>query len=298
MGTQISAVILTSETNKASTTIELAFAEIKRIEDMMTDWNDRSEVAAINRFAGIRPVKISPELMTVLVEAQKISALTDGKFDVTYKGAGALWDFKKKPPVIPSKEKLSAASARVDYTQLVLNSTNQTAFLSRSDMQIGLGGIAKGYGVDRAMAVIKSHGFKHFAINAGGDLACSGRKQGGLWWVGIRDPRTPDENIAVLPISNLSVVTSGDYERFFILDGKRYSHILDPDTGWPINHCQSVSVMAKTTSAADALATGVFVLGPKKGLALLESLPNTEGVIIDANGHIHVTNALQSKPTP
>jgi thiamine biosynthesis lipoprotein len=162
-------------------------------------------------------------------------------------------------------------------------------------MKIGLGGIAKGYAVDCAVAVIKNAGFNDFAVNAGGDLVCKGRKQDKLWWVGIRDPRNIEENLAFLPVSNLAVVTSGDYERYFIKAGKRYSHILDPDSGWPVAHCQSVTIMTRTAARADALSTGVFVLGPEKGLALIEELTDTECVIIDGQGKPHVSRGLQAK---
>lgn len=294
MGTSIDIVILTENEKKANEAIDAAIAEMSRIEEMMTDWKETSQLSAINHAAGLHPVKVDPELLELLEESKKVSELTDGRFDVTYKGAGYLWDFQSQHPEIPDREKIMEYISRIDYHKIDLDFKAGTAYLQEKGMQIGLGGIAKGYAVDRAMDVIGDAGFSDYAVNAGGDLSVRGLKNNKLWWVSIRHPREHDKTAAILPVSNLAVVTSGDYERFFMIDGQRYSHIIDPKTGWPARYCQSVTVMAKTAAWADALATGVFVLGPEKGLALIESLPDVEGVIIDGDGRMHISKNLKN----
>ena len=190
------------------------------------------------------------------------------------------------------------ALARVDYRKLVLDPEKRTAFLAEAGMRIGLGAIAKGYAVDRAIEWLERDGFKNLSVNAGGDLAVRGKKNGELWWIGIRDPRREDDFAAVLPVSNASVVTSGDYERFFMHDGKRYCHIIDTRTGFPASSCQSVTILAKPTYFADAFATAVFVLGPERGIALVESLPGVEAMIIDADGRTHLSQGLAENESP
>jgi len=171
-------------------------------------------------------------------------------------------------------------------------------FLPLEGMRIGLGGIAKGYSVDRAVQAIKDFGIKNFAVNAGGDLTVRGRKDGKLWWVGIRHPRSKTENIALLPISNGTVATSGDNERFFVVNGVRYCHVLNPRTGYPANECQGVTLIAKTAYLADAFATAVFVMGPAKGMQFIESQDHLEGMIVDASGRVHVSSGLRKGGRP
>jgi thiamine biosynthesis lipoprotein len=291
MGTDIAILILTDKKFKANWAIDKALLEIKRIEDLMTDWREDSQVMDINRAAGKRPVIVDHELALLLAEAQKISELTQGHFDVTYAALGELWDFQN--PKIPKEKIIKKTLELVNYKNLSIDTQTNTVFLNTEGMRIGLGGIAKGYAVDRAVEVIHKEGFKNFAVNAGGDLTVRGRKQGNLWWVAIRHPRDKEKNLALIPISNGSVVTSGDNERYFEIKGKRYAHILNPKTGYPVDYMQSVTIMAKNAYWADALATGVFVLGPEKGLKLIESLPKVEGLIIDQNGKSYVSKGLQ-----
>lgn len=296
MGTSLRIVILTEDEAGARAAIAVAVAEMRRIEDLMTDWDPASQLESINRNAGLEPVRVADELLALLEQSIELSELTRGKFDVTYAGAGRLWDFRASPPALPDPEALRAGAARVGYERLVVDREAGTAFLRDEGMRIGLGAIAKGYAVDRAVRLIEERGFEDFAVNAGGDLAARGRKSDSeLWWVALRHPRRPGENLAILPLSNTSAVTSGDYERFFELDGRRYCHIIDPDTGWPASGCQSVTVLAPRTYWADALATGAFVLGPEEGLKLLESLEGIEGAIVDSTGELYLTSGLAGR---
>jgi thiamine biosynthesis lipoprotein len=293
MGTDVSILIQTDQTSLALTTIEAAFAEISRIEKTMTDWREVSEVMSINHAAGKSPVKVGIELAFLLSEAIDLGELTQGGFDITYAAIGKLWNFSNPAASPPSASDLKRAKALVDLGSVVIDRKNSTVFLKHPGMRIGLGGIAKGFAVDQAVELIKKGGFKNFAVNAGGDLTVRGRNSGKLWSVAIRHPRNRQENIAILPISNGSVVTSGDSERYFTYQGKRYAHIIDPRTGYPADSCQSVTIVSKKAYQGDALATGVSVLGPEKGMALIEKTAHIEGLIVAADGSIQISSGLK-----
>ncbi|WP_394203712.1 FAD:protein FMN transferase [Marinagarivorans algicola] len=290
MSTRVEFIVVTEEAAKAEAAIDLAIAEMERIILVMSEWQADSMISGVNQAAGKRPVHISAELFELLTAAQQLSQQTQGKFDITFASVGKLWDFRKAQ--IPTPAQINRAIRRIDYTRLKLDRKNMTAFITHPGTQIGLGGIAKGYAVDRASDILRQQGFGEFSVNAGGDLYAEGQHKNGLWQVGIQNPRNTDQLIALLPIANSAVATSGDYERFFIHDGKRYSHIIDPHTGYPANHCQAVTVLAPRAFMADAIATGVFVLGVEKGLALVNRLAGVEAVVIDAQGKMHVSTGL------
>ncbi len=290
MSTRVEFSIVTQKQLVANKAIDEAIAEIKRIVSVMSEWEPDSLISRVNQNAHKRPVVITNELYQLLLAAQDISASTQGKFDITFASAGQLWDFRKG--IIPSKKAIEQAIAPIDYRHLKLDAKGPTAYIDHPETKVGLGGIAKGYAVDRAADIIRQHGFSEFSVNAGGDLYVEGQHKNSLWRIGIQNPRASDKLIALLPIANAAVATSGDYERFFIKDGVRYSHILDPDTGHPARKCQSVTVLAPKTFMADALATGVFVLGPDQGIKLINNLPGTEAVVIDASGKIYVSEGL------
>jgi thiamine biosynthesis lipoprotein len=297
MGTEVSILIMDETEQTARRAMRAAFDEVRRIDALMTDWRS-SPFEEINQQAGIAPVAVSDEILFMVQEAIRISKLTDGSFDISYAGAGRLWDFKKSPPALPGEQEIRESLKLVGYSNIRVNAAEKTVFLPLEGMRIGLGGIAKGYSVDRAAQTIKESGIKNFAVNAGGDLTVRGKRGGKLWWVGIRHPRNKTENIALLPISNGTVVTSGDNERFFVVDGVRYCHILNPKTGYPANQCQSVTLIARTTYLGDALATSVFVMGPARGMQFIESQAHLEGMIVDADGRIHVSSGLQKSGNP
>ncbi len=298
MGTEIQFLVGSFSQKNAELAVDAAIAEMERIEALMTDWQESSQLSAINRQAGVAPVKVDRELLELIAAAKDLSETTDGKFDVTYASAGKLWDFQAQPPLLPDETQIRAAVAKIDSARIEIDRAAGTVYLPESDMRIGLGGIAKGYAVDRAVETMEQAGLRDFAVNAGGDLTVRGRRgDAKLWWVGVREPRT-DKLLAVVPTSNVSVATSGDYERFFEFEGKRYSHILDPTTGYPAGACQSVTIVAPKAFLADALATGVFVLGPEAGMKLVEKLSNVEGVIVAADGSFEVSSGLRDHPKP
>jgi thiamine biosynthesis lipoprotein len=292
MGTNISLVVLSGDEVKANRAIDQALAELKRVEDLMTDWRE-SELMQVNHQAGKKPVKLSTETFAVLQEAQKAAELTDGAFDITTGALCLLWDYTVANPKPPSDAEIKRVLALTGYKNLVLDEKKKTAFLKKVGMRIGLGGIAKGYAVERAANVLKNAGMDNFAFKAGGDLVTRGKNGDRLWNVVIQDPRDSSKNFALIPVSNGAVSTSGDNERFFMYEGKRYGHIIDPRTGRPADQCQSVTILTKNSQLADVLSTGVFVLGPDKGMKLIEKLEDVEGVIVDANGKIRVSSGLQ-----
>lgn len=292
MGTSIELVIATPTRPsgpRMTAALNEAVAEIERIEDRFTTWRP-SDLLRLSDAAGAW-VAVDEEMAFVLGEAARLCELSDGGFDASYRGVAKAWNFRADQPRPPHPEAVEAALKNVGCEQLEVDRQNGLARV-RKGASIGLGGLVKGYAVDRAALILRHHGFHNFVVNAGGDLAAAGRFQGRLWQVAIKHPRRTDRPLAMLPVSGYAVATSGDYERFFEHAGTRYHHILDPRTGYPANGAQSVTVLAKTTAEADALATGVFVLGPERGLALIDRLDGVEALIVDAGGQIHRSAGL------
>lgn len=290
MGTELSISAFHQDSAKAEAAIADAIKEIRRVEDLATDWRP-SPLMTLNRAAGDGPHVVPNELAELIEKALVCSELTEGAFDCTFRAVGELWDFKANPPRVPSHEQITAAMAKVGYQKVHASET--VATITRPEgLWIGLGGIAKGYGVDRAMAVLMEHGIEHAIVNAGGDLKALGKNGSELWSIAIRHPRDQRRIIAVIPVSNACVVTSGDYERFFELNGKRYHHILDPRTGYPSTGAISATVVAPNAAAADALATALCVLDPEQGVALIEQLPRVEAIVVSLDGEVWSTTGL------
>jgi len=293
MGTDLHLEVLGPDEAVLEQALDAAEAELRRVEDVFTTWRT-SPLNDLNDAAGAGPQPASAELIRLLLEARELGALTDGAFDMTFAGVGKLWDFKRKPPVLPSDEEIRVALQRVDYRRVQLDPEAGTVELPEG-FRIGLGGIAKGYGVDRAMQKVMQLGVRHAMVNAGGDLKALGRKRDELWKIAIRHPRDRERILAVLPVSNTCVVTSGDYERFFEHEGQRYHHILDPRTGRPSTGCMSATVVAPEAAFADALATALCVLEPEEGLALVERMRRVECLLVDIEGEVHVSTGLRGK---
>ncbi len=275
--------------------VEAALAEIARLERLMTDWKETGPLMEINRQAGVRPVEIPRELFFILRRSVQISELTGGAFDVTFAAAGSLWRWWEKDPPLPSAEEIRAALAKVGWRHLVLEESRGTAYLDRQGCRIGLGAVGPGYAGDLAIRKMRELGVRDALVNFSGDVMAAGTCGGKPWEVSIRHPRRPGESFAVLPASNRAVSTSGDYERYFLKEGKRYGHIIDPRTGSPADGCQSVTVTAPTLAFADALATAVFVLGPAKGMELVERLEEVEALIVAADGTVTASSGLKRR---
>ena len=292
MGTELLIEAVGPDADRLDRAIEAAIAEIRRVEDLMTDWRP-SPLTALNDAAGRGPREVPDELARLLASALEVGRVTGGAFDVTYAGVGRLWDFRRDPPVVPEPAAVEDGLRHVGLDQVEVDVERGTVSLPEG-FRIGLGGIAKGYGVDRAMKVLMDHGVRHAMVNAGGDLKALGRKRGKLWEIAIRHPRDRERVLAVLPVSNTCVVTSGDYERFFEKDGRRYHHIIDPRTGYPSTGCMSATVVAPDAAIADALATALCVLGPEEGLALVERLDRVEALLVGMDGVVVVSKGLES----
>jgi len=275
---------------------EAAYKEVDRLVAILSEWQPDSEVSRVNAAAGGAPVPVGPETFAVVQKAIEIGALTGGAFDITFLPLGRVWDLKRRPPLLPSPAAIAEARELVDYRRIVLDAEQHTVQLPRLGMGIGLGGIAQGFIADRVADCLRERGFSNFLVDVSGDLRVDGLVDGRPWRIGIQHPRIHGQMIAWLPVSNLSVETSGDYERYFEVDGRRYHHIMDPATGWPAAGCQSVTVVSRDTGIADALATGLFVMGPERGLELAERLPEVEALIIDAAGKMHTTSGFAMEP--
>lgn len=259
--------------------VDLAFQEIAAIERLTNVYDDSSVVSLINREAGFRAIDVDSSLQTLLEQSRQIYELSNGAFDITIQSVKQLWNFSQENPRIPGDSLLQSHLRWVGMNHLLFQN-NRLQFDS-PEVKIDLGGIAKGYAVDRAIQVLKQHGITDAMVNAGGDLqTIASDLTKGKRRVWIKHPREADRLIGYFPMDQGCVATSGDYERFFEYDCVRYHHILDPKTGYPARGCVSVTIKAPTTTLADGLATAVFVLGPEEGMALIERLPEVEGVII------------------
>ncbi|MCW5833068.1 MAG: FAD:protein FMN transferase [Labilithrix sp.] len=300
MGTHVTFAAYTTPSTDARKTraaFDAAIEEIKRIEALMTTWRD-SEVTRINAAAGKAPVKVSAETFDVIREAVRTSELSEGTFDITFHTLHGLWKFDEDlDPHPPADKDVKARLAFVGYRNIKLDAAAQTVMLTKDKTQIGLGGIAKGYAVDMAAKVLERAGLTSFFVQAGGDLLTRGRKPDGTeWQAGIRDPRGPEgKYFARLPVTDHAFSTAGDYERAYVVGGKRYHHIIDPRTGQPATGCRSVTIWAPTALLADEIDDAVFVLGPEKGMALVESIDGVGAVIVDAKNNVGVSKRLHGK---
>lgn len=287
MGTDIELIASYDNEEKVNIAFDTAIKEMERIENEMSEWRKETPVSIINQKAGKEAVAVPEELFKVISAAQKVSELSNGAFDISWAGMMGLWKFSKGEERVPSPEEIKKRLPLVNYKNIKLDETKKTVFLKRTGMAIGLGAIAKGYAVDMAMQAMVNLGVKNAIVKAGGDMRVQGTKDGKPWDIGINHPRDKNKLLGKLHLSNISISTSGDYERFFIKEGVLYHHIMDTKTGYPARGCQSVTILATDTMTSDALSTAVFVLGPEEGMKLIKNLPGIEGIIVDGNGNIH-----------
>lgn len=290
MGTQVIVKVVGGDRAQLQIAINAAFDEVSRLERLMSNFMPDSELSRINQQAGVAPVTVSRELFNVIKRSLFFSELSDGAFDISFASVGKLWDFKKG--MLPTPDAITAQLPYVNYRNIRLDEERSTVFLPSRQMEIGLGGIGKGYAMDRAMVVLSDHGVHNAMVMAGGDTVIRGKHGNDLWRVGLRDPDQADGILAVLPLEDQAISTSGDYERFFIKDGVRYHHILDPKTGYPAMLCRSVTILADDATTSDGLSKPVFILGPERGLALIERMEGVEAIIIDRSGKMYLSSGL------
>ncbi|RPI52496.1 MAG: FAD:protein FMN transferase [Acidobacteria bacterium] len=297
MGSTLRLTAWTSDEAAAKAAFEEVFAEFARLEQLMSTWVPGSEVSRLNGAAGVAPVAVSIEMRGVLDTGRQVSEWTNGKFDVTFGALSGFWKFDHdQKNALPDMREVRRRLAMIDYRAIQVDNAAGTVFISRKDMSIHLGGIGKGYAIDRGADILRRREIRDFMIQSGGDIYVGGLKDGRPWRLGIQDPRGPaDRSFAELDLSDGTFSTSGDYERAFMKDGRRYHHIVDPATGEPARGTRSVTIVANRAVIADGLSTGVFIMGPAEGMALIERLPDVEGLIVSARNEVLISSGLRDK---
>lgn len=301
MGSQFEVTVVAADAATAERAAAAAWAEIDRVEALISSWRPDSQTTRINEAAGREPVVVSQELFDLVRRSLSVAKLTGGAFDPTFGGVGRLWDFGRREggrtrARLPDPEELREALELVDWRRVELDPARRSVYLPKEGMRLGFGAIGKGYAANRAVWVLEEHGIESGVVSAGGDLVAFGRRENGEpWTVGLADPRRPGELLGRLVLTDTAVVTSGDYERFVEIDGERYAHILDPRTGWPVRGVGSVTVVCPDGELADALATAVFVLGPDEGLRLIDRLRGIEALVIDHEGRLHASENFRQR---
>jgi thiamine biosynthesis lipoprotein len=298
MDTLVQSTVFAREASQGQNALEAAYQEMIRLEGLLDRHHPGSEVTHINRAAGWEPVPVSPETLLIIEQALEFAVLTGGAFDITVGPLLRLWRFTDGGGQVPPEESLLAAAALVDFRQIEVDRLAGSVFLRKNGAEIDLGGIAKGFVVDRAGEVLRRFGVTSASVDAGGDIRLIGAKpDGSPWRIGVRHPRERRGIIAILELRDSAVVTSGDYERYFLFEGTRYHHLLDPATGRPAGGLVSVTVVAPEAMTADALSTAVFVLGRERGLELIESLPGIEALLVTAELEVVYSSGLAGKVT-
>jgi len=294
MGSRFDITVVAEDSLESKKYIDLAVSEIERIERLISSWDASSQTSEINRNAGIQSVKVDKELYTLISRAVEISKLTDGAFDISYASMDRIWKFDGSMSTMPSEEKIKTSVAKVGYKNIVLDPEGFTVFLKLKGMKIGFGAIGKGYAADKAKKLLMEKGSLAGIINASGDMNTWGKQYNGEdWKVAITNPMNKNKAFGLLPMKEGAVVTSGNYEKYVIFDGKRYSHIIDPRTGYPTKGILSATVFAPKAELADALATSIFVMGIETGLNRINQLPKIECIIIDDAGNIHKSKNIE-----
>ncbi len=299
MGSQLRLLAWTTDEASTVAAFDQVFREFDRLESLLSIWKPGSDVVRLNQAAGGAPIAISPDTVTVLEAAAQASEWTGGKFDITFGVYTDIWKFDHdQDNTIPDQRAIDARRTLVDARLVQVDRAARTAAIGKAGARIHLGGIGKGYAVDRAAALLRARGLGDFLIQSGGDLYVAGQNGAMPWKLGINDPRgAANQSFATVEISDGTLSTSGDYERFFIKDGVRYHHLIDPDTGEPARGTRSVTIVTDSAMLADVLSTGAFILGPAAGMALIERLPRVEGVIVSATNQVLVSSGLTGRLT-
>lgn len=294
MGSRFDITVVAKDSVEGIGYIDMAIEEIIRIETLISSWNPNSQTSAINNNAGIQPITVDEELYTLIGRCVEISKLTDGAFDISYASMDRIWKYDGSMTTMPSEEKIKASVAKVGHDNIVLDPENFTVFLRLKGMKIGFGAIGKGYAADKARKLLEQKGVRGGIINASGDLNAWGKQYNGTdWMVAITNPLNKEKVFSWLPVQNSAVVTSGNYEKYVEFNGVRYSHIIDPRTGYPSHGINSVSIFTKSAELADAISTAVFVMGVETGLNFINQLKGVECIIVDGSNSIHTSENIQ-----
>ena len=296
LGSPFEITVVATDSIQANIYTELAISEVKRIENLISDWIATTQISKVNQNAGISPVKVDLEVFELVKRAINISKLTDGAFDISYASMDKIWKFDGSMKEMPSTESIKKSVEKVGYQNIILNENDTSIFLKYPGMKLGLGGIGQGYIADKIKKLLQENGCTSGLVNVSGDINTWGKQPNGKdWTVGIVNPLNKNKVFATFPLNDSAVETSGSYEKYVTFNGKRYSHIIDPRTGYPASGIVSVSVFAKQTELADALATGIFVLGIEVGLDLVNQLKGIGCIIVDEKGAIHASKNIDIK---
>ncbi|MGV8992743.1 MAG: FAD:protein FMN transferase [Flavobacterium sp.] len=297
MGNNFTITVVSKDEKFALQNIEIAIAEISRIEKLFTTFNEHSQTNKINENAGIKPQKVDAEVFELIERSIGISKITQGAFDISYGSIDkGLWNFDKNMTKLPSLEESRKMVHLINYNNIILNQTDRSVFLKERGMRIGFGGIGKGYAAEMAKNILLKNQVKSGIINASGDLTAWGNQPSGKpWTIGIVNPDRPQDAFSYLEISGKAVATSGNYEKFVMIDGKKYSHTIDPKTGLPITGIKSVTVISHNAEFADAMATPIAVMGIKAGLYLVDQIPDLYCIIIDDQNKIYTSKNINLK---
>ena len=296
LGSPFEITVVAKDSVQGNLFSDLAIAEVKRIENLISDWIPTSQISKVNQNAGVVPVKVDKEVYDLVDRATKISKLTSGAFDISYASMDRIWKFDGSMKEMPTEEAIRKSVEKVGYQNIILNSKDTTIFLKNKGMKLGLGGIGQGYIADKIKVLLQEKGCNSGLVNVSGDINTWGKQpNGNVWTVGIVNPMNKNKVFATFPLDDSAVETSGSYEKYVTFNGKRYSHIIDPRTGYPATGIISVSVFAKQTELADALATGIFVMGVEVGLDLVNQLKGIGCIIVDDKGGIHVSKNIDIK---
>jgi len=297
MGNRFEITVVADNEKEGLAKIDDAVAEISRIEKLLTTFNESSQTNLINRNAGIAPVKVDREVFDIIHRSKRISDVTQGAFDITYGSVDKkLWNFDKNMTSLPDAETAKKAVHLINYRNVILDEKKCTVFLKEKGMRIGFGGIGKGYAAERAKYILQQKGVESGIVNAAGDLTAWGYQPNGKeWTIGIADPDSAHHPFSYLSITDMAIATSGNYEKFITINGKRYSHTIDPKTGLPVTGIKSVTIISPNAEVADAMATPVMIMGIKVGLDMVNQVKGLACIIVDENDKIYTSKNINLK---
>lgn len=295
MGNSFALTVVEENAEIAANHIDAAIDEIKRIEALLTTFSENSQTNLVNQQAGISPVRVDKEVFQLVQRSIRISELTQGSFDISYGSIDkSLWNFDLSMKALPDKATAKASVRLINYKNILLDEADSSIFLKEKGMRIGFGGIGKGYAAEMAKSLLIKRGVKAGVVNAAGDLTTWGKQPDGKeWTVGIADPTIRDRSFSSICISNMAIATSGNYEKYVVIDGKKYSHTIDPKTGFPVTGIKSATIICPNAELADAMATPIMVMGVAVGLDLVNQLPNMACIIVDDANRVHTTRNIR-----
>lgn len=293
MGSRFDITIVSKDTATADAYIDTVVAEVKRIENLISDWRPQTQISEVNRNAGIKPVKVDQEVFELTKRALHFSQITKGAFDISFAAMDRIWKFDGSMTAMPSRRAIKRSVEKIGYQNISLDEANSTIFLRKHGMKIGFGALGEGYAADKCREMMIKKGVKAGIVNGSGDMNSWGRHPSGdAWKIGVTNPIDDNELFAILPLENEAAVTSGSYEKYVVFNGKRFSHIINPKTGYPATGLSSVTVLGPSAEFANGLSTSVMVLGKKKGLKLLRANSSYRGILVDDKGRITPTKNI------